>query len=72
MKIKPEEDLKIKPDPEDFERIEREHGRPSPTDAAMAKHYQLAQAAKMIRLYEQGRLAELLQPAPTVITLHRR
>jgi hypothetical protein len=48
----------IKPDPQDFERIEREHG-PLPanaSDAELADRYRDAQSANLIRLYEQGKL----------------
>jgi hypothetical protein len=48
----------IKPDRQDFEAIEHEHG-PLPDDATtqdQADRYRLAQAAKLIRLYEQGKL----------------
>jgi hypothetical protein len=49
---------KIKPDPQDYQAIERKYG-PLPkgaSDKEAAKHYQLAQANKLIRLYEQGKL----------------
>jgi hypothetical protein len=48
----------IKPDPQDYEAIEREHG-PLPanaSDAEVADRYRDAQAAKLTRLYEQGKL----------------
>jgi hypothetical protein len=47
----------IKPDPQDYEAVEAEHGRlhPNASDAACAKHYQLAQATKLLRLWEQGK-----------------
>ena len=48
----------IKPDPQDYEAVEREEG-PLPanaSDAEVADRYRLAQAAKLIRLYEQGKL----------------
>ena len=43
----------IKPDPEDYEAIEREYGRlpSSPTDREAAERYQIAQSHKLIRLY---------------------
>ena len=42
----------IKPDPEDFERVYREYGRPNPNDiGAVERHYRLAQAAKIMRTY---------------------
>ena len=59
MKRKP-----IKPDPQeisdpqDYDRIRREKG-PLPanaSDAEAAHRYRLAQATKLIRLYEQGKL----------------
>jgi hypothetical protein len=46
------------PDPEDFAAIEAEHG-PLPHDATVqraAERYRLAQARKLIRLWEQGKL----------------
>jgi hypothetical protein len=48
----------IIPDPQDFEAIEHEHGRPPPdaTDEQRRRHYCLAQMLKMIRLYEHGKL----------------
>jgi hypothetical protein len=52
------DDPEIKPDPQDYEAIEREYGRlpPNASVAQRADHYRLAQANKLIRLYEQGRL----------------
>jgi hypothetical protein len=49
---------KVKPDPQDYEAIEREYGRlPSNASTAECAHrYQLAQCAKLLRLYEQGKL----------------
>jgi hypothetical protein len=48
----------LKPDPQDYRAVEREYGKLS--DAASvaerARHYQLAQANKLIRLYDQGKL----------------
>ena len=41
----------ITPDRQDYEAIEREHGR-----LPEAERYRLAQANKLIRLYEQGKL----------------
>ena len=44
--------MTIKPDPEDFDRVYRDYGRPDPKDvAAMERHYRLAQAAKIMRIY---------------------
>ena len=46
------ESMTIKPDPEDFERVYLEYGRPDPKDSvAVERHYRLAQAAKIIRMY---------------------
>jgi hypothetical protein len=51
-------DTKVKPDREDYEAIEREYGQlhPSASDEECAKRSRLAQANKLIRLYEQGKL----------------
>ncbi|MGZ3247971.1 MAG: hypothetical protein ACXWI7_11560 [Croceibacterium sp.] len=48
----------IKPDQQDYEAVEREHGRlpESASTEERAKQYRLAQANKLIRLYEQGKL----------------
>jgi hypothetical protein len=44
--------MTIKPDTEDFDRVDREYGRPDPKDvAALERHYRLAQAAKIMRIY---------------------
>lgn len=44
--------MTIKPDAEDFAHVDREYGRPNPNDAvAMERHYRLAQAAKIVRIY---------------------
>jgi hypothetical protein len=48
-KPRPQESLKIKPDPQDFEEVERQHGR-AESDTEQAEHYRLAQANKLIRL----------------------
>jgi hypothetical protein len=51
-----------KPDPQDYEAVEREHG-PLPQDATPEQHldrYRLAQAARLIRLYDQGKLPDYL------------
>ena len=48
--------MTINPDTKDYEAIEREHGR-LPAGAPikeLAHHYRLAQAQKLIRLYEAG------------------
>jgi len=48
----------IEPDPQDYKAIEREHGV-LPSSATVEQHayrYQLAQAQKLIRLYEHGKL----------------
>jgi hypothetical protein len=49
---------KIVPDRQDYESVEREYGRlpDNARDAQRAYHYNLAQAGKLIRLYEQGKL----------------
>ena len=43
----------ITPDKQDYETVEKEHGRrpANASDAEAAYRYQLAQAAKLIRLY---------------------
>jgi hypothetical protein len=49
---------KVKPDPEDYAQVEREYGR-LPYHATIkeqAEHYRLAQSAKLIRLYREGKL----------------
>jgi len=46
--------LKIRPEPQDFEEVERRYGKPkSESDADLAEHYRLAQAARLIRLYRK-------------------
>ncbi|WBL82289.1 hypothetical protein I3J27_18325 [Bradyrhizobium xenonodulans] len=44
--------LKTRPEPQDFEEIERRYGKPE-TDAERAQHYRLAQANVLIRLYRK-------------------
>lgn len=46
---------KVKPDPEDYA-IEREYGPfpPNASDEECGERYRLAQARKLIRLYERG------------------
>jgi hypothetical protein len=46
------------PDRQDFAAIEREYGLPpaNASDEQLMEHYRLAQAAKLIRLYENGKL----------------
>jgi hypothetical protein len=47
--------MAVKPDKQDFEAVEREHGPLSPTasEAARAERYRLAQTAKILRQLEQ-------------------
>jgi hypothetical protein len=49
----------IKPDQQDFDAVEKEHGPLPPTasPAALAERYRLAQAAKVIRQLEQVALS---------------
>jgi len=56
---RPKEKQTIQPDRQDYETADRECGGPLPddaTDAQCAERYRLAQTAKLIRLYEQGKL----------------
>jgi hypothetical protein len=49
---------KVKPDPEDYAQVEREYG-PLPWNATteeQGERYRLAQSAKLIGLYRQGKL----------------
>jgi hypothetical protein len=48
----------IKPDPQDYEAIERKYGPlpPNASDAQAGERYRLAQCNKLLRLYEQGKL----------------
>ena len=47
----------IEPDPQDYDAVRREHPLPANASDAEAGHrYRLAQATKLIRLYEQGKL----------------
>jgi hypothetical protein len=48
----------IKPDAEDYAAVERDYGALPATasTAECARHYQLAQATKLLRLYRQGKL----------------
>lgn len=50
--------MTITPDPQDYASVEREHGRlpVNASDLQCAEHYRLAQATKLIRLWEQGKL----------------
>ena len=48
--------MQIKPDPRDYESVRREYGEPK-TDAERADHYRLAQATKLLRLYNAGLLS---------------
>src|SRR5262245_7536580 len=53
---------KRKPDPQDYEAVEREHGS-LPQDASQEQQldrYRLAQNARLIRLYDQGKLPDYL------------
>jgi aromatic ring hydroxylase len=45
----------IKPDQQDFDAVEKEHGalRPNASKAARAERYRLAQTAKILRQLEQ-------------------
>jgi hypothetical protein len=47
--------MAVKPDREDFDAVEREHGPlpPIASDAARAERYRLAQAAKITRQLEE-------------------
>ena len=49
---------KVTPDPEDYAQVQREYGRLSyhATIEEQAEHYRLAQCAKLVRLYRQGKL----------------
>ena len=56
--------MRIKPDPEDFERVCREYGRPDPNDIAeVDRHYRLAQKAKILRIYGLNSALPKLQGA---------
>jgi len=51
----------IKPDPEDYQAVQRLRGRlrPNATDVESAEAYRDAQAHKLIRLWKAGRLDQL-------------
>ena len=50
--------MSITPDAQDYQTVETQYGQlpENASDAERAHHYRLAVAAKLIRLYDQGKL----------------
>jgi hypothetical protein len=51
--------LDIVPDRQDMDAVDQQHGRPH-TPREAIEHYRFAQARKLVRLYEHGRLPLVL------------